>query len=66
MTRGEAKVAGAVALTCWFATVAVGVGGYLLGASSDAIGFGYLLVMTIGGLGGGYAYDRYKHPPEKH
>jgi hypothetical protein len=44
----------------------VGVSLTLLGAGPDALALGYLLVITIGGLGGGYAYDRYKHPPENH
>jgi len=66
MSRGEAKFVLALTAICVFATTVVGVSLTLLGAGPDALALGYLLVITIGGLGGGYAYDRYKHPPENH
>ncbi|HEY1855534.1 MAG TPA: hypothetical protein VGG40_13205 [Solirubrobacterales bacterium] len=65
MTRGERNFLLVFAGLCVLTTVVVGVGLKLLGANDEVLSIGFLLVIAIGGLGGGWAFDRYTDPPEK-
>lgn len=58
-------MAAIITAACMAAAVVVAVGLKLLGASSEVISLGLVLLLGLGGLASGIAFDVYSVPPDR-